>query len=85
MRIEQPGTVARSEQAVYNRKTDILKLIGQPVIEMPQGTYTSNRELEWDNGRHTVIGSDYKISIKPELINPEVLKRAAESQKLPGQ
>jgi lipopolysaccharide assembly outer membrane protein LptD (OstA) len=79
VRIEQPGTEARSEQAVYHRKSDILKLIGQPIIEMPQGTYTSNRELEWDNGRRTVIGSDYKITVKPE-----VLKSATESQKLPG-
>ncbi len=70
---------AKAEQAVYNRRTDILKLIGEPVIEMPQGTYTGNRELEWDNGRKTVIGSDYKITVKPEA-----LKRASESQKLPG-
>jgi lipopolysaccharide export system protein LptA len=80
VRIEQPGSEARAEQAVYNRGTDILKLLGQPVIEMPQGTYTGTRELEWDNGRSTLIGSDYKITVKPE-----VLKRAAESQKLPGQ
>lgn len=79
VRIEQPGSEAKAEQAVYNRRTDILKLIGQPVIEMPQGTYTGNRELEWDNGRKTVIGSDYKITVKPEA-----LKRASESQKLPG-
>jgi len=78
--LEQPGSEARAEQAVYNRTTDILKLLGQPVIEMPQGTYTGTRELEWDNGRRTVIGSDYRISVKPEF-----LKRAAESQKLPRQ
>jgi len=80
VQIEQPGSEARAEQAVYNRKTDILKLIGRPVIEMPQGTYTGARELEWDNGRSILIGSDYKITVKPET-----LKRAAESQKLPGQ
>ncbi|MFO1511461.1 MAG: hypothetical protein U1F83_00865 [Verrucomicrobiota bacterium] len=79
VRIEQPGSEAKAEQAVYNRRTDILKLIGQPVIEMPQGTYTGTRELEWDNGRKTVIGSDYKITVKPEA-----LKHASESQKLPG-
>lgn len=79
VRIEQPGTEATADQAVYNRTTDILKLIGRPIVEMPQGTYVGTRELEWDNGRSTVIGSDYKITVKPEVLKP-----AAESQKLPG-
>ena len=98
VRIEQPGTLARSEQAVYNRRTDILKLIGQPVIERPEGTYSSNRELEWDKGHGTVSGSDYKITGNPETLkrlstnalsttrsNKLELKPAPESQKLPGQ
>ena len=84
--LEQPGMDARAEQAIYNRKLDALRFVGQPVIEMPQGTYTSNRELQvaglnrppGDKARHTVTGSDYKITVKPE-----VLKQAEESQKLP--
>ena len=81
VRIEQPGSEARGDQATYNRKTDVLKLIGNPpVVETPQMTYTGGREVEWDNRRRTAIGTGYKIVPKPDF-----LKQAAESQKLPGQ
>jgi lipopolysaccharide export system protein LptA len=83
VRIEQPGSVARAEQAVYNSKTDVLKLIGKPVIEMPEGTYTGAHEVEWDKKNKTVSGADYKITGSPEAVKR--LKSAAESQKLPGQ
>ena len=79
VRIQQPGSEARGDQAVYNRKTDVLKLTGNPpVIETPQATYTGGREVLWDNGRRTAIGTGYQIVLKPDF-----LKQAAESQKLP--
>ena len=81
--IEQPGSEARSDQAVYNRNTDVLKLIGQPVIEMPEGTYTGAHEVEWDRKKGTISGADYKITGNPEALKR--LKSTNESQKLPGQ
>jgi lipopolysaccharide export system protein LptA len=81
VRVEQPGSEARGDQAIYNRKTDILKLIGNPpVVDTPQMTYTGAREVEWDNRRRTAIGTGYKIVPKPDF-----LKQAEELQKLPGQ
>jgi lipopolysaccharide export system protein LptA len=79
VRIEQPGSEASGDKMVYNRGTEILKLMGQPRIEAPQAIYTSQQELVWDNARRTVNGTDYKITFKPET-----LKRAADSQKIPG-
>lgn len=79
--VEQPGSRAQGNRAVYDRSADILKLIGDPpVVETPQVIYTGGREIEWDIGRSTIVGTGYRIVPKPE-----VLKRAAESQTLPGQ
>jgi lipopolysaccharide export system protein LptA len=79
VRLEQPGTEARGDQAIYNRKTDILKLIGNPpIVETPQVTYTGAREVEWDNRRRTAIGKGYTIVPKADF-----LKQAEELQKLP--
>lgn len=79
VRLEQPGTEARGEQAVYNRKTDILKLTGNPpIVETTQATITGGRELEWDNRRRTAIGTGYKIVPKADF-----LKQAEELQRLP--
>lgn len=83
VRMEQPGSEARGDKMIYNRRTDILRLIGQPVIETARVTFTSGQELIWDNTRQTAISSDYKITPKPGVLKPEVLKRAAESPKLP--
>ena len=79
VRLEQPGTEARGEQAIYNRKTDILKLTGNPpIVETPQATITGGREVEWDNRRRTAIGTGYKIVPKADF-----LKQAEELQRLP--
>jgi lipopolysaccharide export system protein LptA len=80
VRVEQPGSEARGDKMIYNHKTQMLILTGQPMIETPQAIITSQQELVWDNARQTVATGDYKVAVKPE-----VLKRAAESQKLPGQ
>jgi len=83
VRLEQPGTEARGDQAIYNRKTDILKLIGNPpVVETPQMTYTGGREVEWDNRRRTAIGTGYKI-VPKQGFKPDFLKQTEELQKLP--
>jgi hypothetical protein len=79
VRIQQPGSEARGDKMVYTSRTQILKLSGHPTIEIPQATYIGQQELEWDNARRTVIGTDYKITFKQEA-----LKQAAESQKIPG-
>jgi lipopolysaccharide export system protein LptA len=83
VRIEQSDSVARGDQVVYNRTTDTLRLIGQPSIETARVTYTSGQELIWDRARQTVKGSDYKLTPKPGVLKPDVLKRAVESGKLP--
>ena len=85
VRFEQPGSEARGNRVVYNRIADVVKLIGDPpIIETPQLIYTGGREVEWDNRNHKVIGTGYRIVPKQEF-KPEFLKKAAESQKLPGQ
>lgn len=85
VRITQPGSEALGNRVVYNRLTDVVKLFGDPpIIETPQLTYTGGREVEWDNRNHKVIGTGYRIVPKQEF-KPEFLKKAAESQKLPGQ
>jgi hypothetical protein len=47
-------------------------------VKRPEGIYSSERELIWDNARQTVVGSDYRITV-----NPETLKQLEESKKLP--
>lgn len=78
VRFQQTDTEARGAQAVYTRADQLLKLIGQPTIKRPEVTYSSDHELTWDTARRTVIGSGYRI-----LFNPEALKQATESKKLP--
>jgi len=78
VRFQQTDSEACGERAVYTAADQVLKLIGQPTIKRPEGTYTSERELVWDNLRRKVLGEDYKI-----VINPETLKRAGELEKLP--
>lgn len=81
VRVEQPGSVARSARMVYNRPAGLVKLIGQPTVETPQGTYTGRQELEWNLKNSTVSGTDYTVTAGSETLNR--LKSAAESQKLP--
>lgn len=76
----QTDSEARGEQAVYTRADQVLKLIGQPAIKRPEGTYTSDRELTWDNVQRKVVGSNYRINITG---NAETLKQLKESEKLP--
>ena len=82
VRMEQPGSEARGDKMIYNRVTDILRLIGQPSLETARVTFTSGQELIWDNTRQTAISSDYKITPKPGVLKPEVLKHAVESPNL---
>jgi len=82
VRVEQLGSVARAARLVYNRTAALVKLIGQPVVETPQGTFTGSQELEWNLKDSSVSGADYHITARPETLNR--LKSAAESPKLPG-
>jgi lipopolysaccharide export system protein LptA len=77
VRVIQTGSLARGAKAVYTHGDQVLKLIGSPVIEMPEGTYRSEKELIWDNAGQVVTGSDFTITP-----NPALLKRAEESEKL---
>lgn len=74
----QAESRARGDQLVYTAANQVLKLQGQPSVQRPEGIYTSERELIWDNARQTVVGSDYRI-----MVNPETLKQLEESKKLP--
>jgi lipopolysaccharide export system protein LptA len=74
----QAESRARGDQLVYTAANQVLKLQGQPSVKRPEGIYSSERELIWDNARQTVVGSDYRITV-----NPETLKQLEESKKLP--
>jgi lipopolysaccharide export system protein LptA len=76
----QAESRARGDQMIFTAANQVLRLIGQPSVQRPEGTYSSERELIWDNARQKVAGSDYKFEI---LIKPETLKQLEESKKLP--
>lgn len=78
VRIEQPGSLAKGSRAVYEKRTQILKLLGNPSLETPLVIISEANELIWDNAHGTMLGTGYKSQIKPEA-----LKRAEESPKLP--
>jgi lipopolysaccharide export system protein LptA len=75
--LRQPTRRAQGPKAVYTHTDQILRLLGQSTIEMPEGVYHSPRELIWDNINKVVLSSDSKFTV-----NPEFLKQAQESEKL---
>jgi lipopolysaccharide export system protein LptA len=76
----QAESRARGDQMVFTAANQVLRLIGQPSVQRPEGTYSSDRELIWDIAGQKVAGKDYKFDI---LLKPETLKQLEESKKLP--
>lgn len=75
--LRQATRWAQGNKAVYTHTDQILRLQGDPKLEMPEGIYRSAREIIWDNLNQIVRGSDFKFTA-----NPELLKQAQESEKL---
>lgn len=75
--LRQPTTFAQGTKAVYTHADQVLRLLGDPRIEMPQGVYRSSQELLWDNLNQIVRGSDFKFTP-----NPALLKDAQQLEKL---
>lgn len=75
--LQQPDRRARGTKAVYTKADQILRLMGQSRIDLPQGVYRSDRELIWDNAGQIVTGTEFTIEA-----NPALLKRVEESEKL---
>lgn len=75
--LRQPTRWAQGNKAVYTHTDQILRLQGDPKLEMPEGIYRSAREIIWDNLNQIVRGSDFKFTA-----NPELLKQAQDSEKL---
>jgi lipopolysaccharide export system protein LptA len=66
--LRQTLSRAQSVQAVYTHANQVLRLIGSPRIERPDGVYRSDQELVWDNAHQVVRGSNFKITA-PTLLN----------------
>jgi lipopolysaccharide export system protein LptA len=78
VQLQRVALTARGEQAVYTRADQLLKLLGQSVIDSPEAVYKSRRGLSWHIATEQVVGSYDSVSFKPAA-----LKRAEDSQKLP--
>lgn len=78
--LRQPTRWAQGTKAIYTHADQVLRLLGQPKIDLPQGVYRSNQELIWDNLNQIVRGSDFKF-----IPNPALLKDVQQSEKLPLQ
>ena len=79
VKIEQPGTEATGDRAVYTRSTDSLKLTGKTVLETPEVVFTESPEVYWSRTAKKFIAREPCV-IK---VKPAALKRAGELQKLP--
>ena len=79
VKLEQPGTLATGDRAVYARSTDTFQLTGKTVLETPEAILTESPEISWSPAQKKFVAqAPYVIKVKPET-----LKRGAESQKLP--
>jgi lipopolysaccharide assembly outer membrane protein LptD (OstA) len=79
VRIEEPGTLATGDRAVYTRATDTFKLTGQTILEKPEAIFTESPEVSWSR-------TDKKFFAREPCViksKPGALKRVGESQKLP--
>lgn len=79
--LRQPMRRAQGKKAVYTHADQILRLQGNPRIEIPEGVYHSTQELIWDNLNKIVRGSEARFIGNP-AISQELLKQAQESEKL---
>ncbi len=79
VKIEEPGTQATGDRAVYTTATDTFKLTGKTVLETPQVIFTESPEVYWSRAEKRFVAREPCV-IK---VKSEALKRAGESQKLP--
>ena len=73
VRLKRSELTARGDKAVYTRADQLLKLLGQSVIDSPEAIYTSSQGLTWHIATEQVVGSYDSIRFKPAA-----LKRAEE-------
>jgi lipopolysaccharide export system protein LptA len=79
VKIEEPGTQATGDRAVYTTATDTFKLTGKTVLETPQVIFTESPEVYWSRAEKRFIAREPCV-IK---VKSAALKRVGESQKLP--
>jgi len=79
VKIEEPGTQATGDRAVYTTATDTFKLTGKTVLETPQVIFTESPEVYWSRAEKRFVAREPCV-IK---VKSEALKRVGESQKLP--
>jgi len=68
VRVEQPGSVAKGERAIYTKATDLLELTGNPTLETPQVIITDARTLVWNkvnNGFSATAPYKIKLRVPP--------------------
>ncbi len=75
--LRQPTRRAQGSKIVYTDADQLLRLMGDCRIEVPEGIYRSKQELIWDTLNQNARGTDYTFTV-----NPELLKKAQESEKL---
>lgn len=79
VKVEEPGTKATGDRAVYTTATDTLKLTGKTVLETPQVIFTESPEVYWSRAEKRFVAREPCV-IK---VKPGALKQVGESQKLP--
>ena len=77
--LDEPGTRATGDRAVYTRATDTFKLTGKTILETPEVIFTESPEVYWSQTKKQFIAREPCV-IK---VKSAALKRAGESQKLP--
>jgi len=75
--LRQTTRWAKGTKAVFTHADQILRLQGNPRIEVSEGVYTSTSELIWDNANQVVRGSNFKI-----VPSQEFQDKAKDSEKL---
>lgn len=78
VQLDRSDLVAQGERAVFTQADQLLKLLGQSVIENTQAIYKSSQGLAWHIATEQVVGTYDSIRFKPEA-----LKRVEQSPTLP--
>ena len=79
VKLQEPGTEATGDRAVYVRASDSFKLTGKTVLETPQAIFTESPEVYWSQADKKFFAREPCV-IK---VKSEALKRLGESPKLP--
>lgn len=80
VKLDEPDTRATGDRAVYTHGTDTFTLTGKTVLETSQVIITESPEVYWSQAEKKFVAREPCV-IK---VKPAALKRAEESQKLPG-